>query len=80
LNNALYGKVHGVLCLALGWDFCIYSHSFHKYIHWKQLYSNFFIIKQSEIVKIFHKNKEENWSEQEDLDKFYKIVQNYFAI
>ena len=36
----------------------------------------FFIIKQLEIVKIFHKGKEENWSEQEDLDKFYKIVQN----
>ena len=36
----------------------------------------FFIIKQLEIVKIFHKNKEENWSEQEDLDKFCKIVQN----
>ena len=36
----------------------------------------FFIIKQSEIVKIFHKGKEENWSEQEDLNKFCKIVQN----
>ncbi len=36
----------------------------------------FFIIKQSENVKIFHKNKEENWSEQEILNKFYKIVQN----
>jgi hypothetical protein len=39
----------------------------------------FFIIKQLEIVKIFHEGKEENWSEQENFNKFYKIVQNYFT-
>ena len=37
-------------------------------------------IKFKQLLKIFHKCKEENWSEQENLDKFYKIVQNYFAI
>ena len=26
----------------------------------------FFIIKQSELLKIFHEGKEENWSEQEN--------------
>ena len=40
----------------------------------------FFIIKLLVIIKIFHKCKEENWSEQENFNKFYKIVQNYFTI
>ena len=33
-------------------------------------------IKFKQLLKIFHKCKEENWSEQENFNKFYKIVQN----